>query len=166
MRLAPSLKLCRLPNIGNFLETYYQIRLNGRNSLSEVLCEICKILRKTTAMEFIRHESKQAFYCGLHIQGWLKEFCLLKDSQMRTRINSLHAIVIFIYPLKTSKNRGFLMFSGGIERYQWHKMRLKETIEVMSHVECVQILHLLVQSQTLGKFWNTFKVNSKDTRTT
>ena len=44
------------------------------------------------------------------------------------------------------------MFSGGIERYQWHKMRLKETIEVMSHVECVQILHLLVQSQTLGKF--------------
>ena len=34
-------------------------------------------------------------------------------------LNPFHASGLFLYPLKT---RGFLMFSGGIERDQWHEM--------------------------------------------
>ena len=37
-------------------------------------------------------------------------------------LNPFHATDLFRYPLKTSENKGFLMFSGGIERDQWHEM--------------------------------------------
>ena len=37
-------------------------------------------------------------------------------------INPFGATGLFLYPLKTSENQRFLMFSGGIERYQWHQM--------------------------------------------
>ena len=35
----------------------------------------------------------------------------------------LYAIDLFLYPLKISEKKCFfLMFSGGIERYQWYDM--------------------------------------------
>ena len=36
--------------------------------------------------------------------------------------NLFHATDLFWYPLKTSENQMFLMFSGGIKRDQWHEM--------------------------------------------
>ena len=36
--------------------------------------------------------------------------------------NLFHATVLFQYPSKHQKTRGFLMFSGGAERSQWHEM--------------------------------------------
>ena len=38
------------------------------------------------------------------------------------QINPFYATVLFRYPLKHRKTRGFLMFSGGIERDHWHEM--------------------------------------------
>ena len=38
------------------------------------------------------------------------------------KFNLFHAIDLFLYPRKHQKTRGFLMFSGGIERDQWHGM--------------------------------------------
>ena len=38
------------------------------------------------------------------------------------KVNPFNATGLFQYPLKTSQTRGFLMFSGGIERDQWHEM--------------------------------------------
>ena len=37
-------------------------------------------------------------------------------------VNPFHATGPFLYPLKTSENSGFLMFSGVIEIDQWHKI--------------------------------------------
>ena len=37
-------------------------------------------------------------------------------------INTFHVTGLFLYPLKTSENQRFLMFSEGIERDQWHEM--------------------------------------------
>ena len=37
-------------------------------------------------------------------------------------INPIHATSLSLYPLKTSENLWFLMFSGGIERDQWCEM--------------------------------------------
>ena len=37
-------------------------------------------------------------------------------------INQYQTIVLFLYPLKTSDNLCFLMFSRGIERENWHEM--------------------------------------------
>ena len=36
--------------------------------------------------------------------------------------NPPHSTDIFLYPLKTSETRGFLMFLRGTERNQWHEM--------------------------------------------
>ena len=36
-------------------------------------------------------------------------------------IKSFHATGLFRYPLQTSENQRFLMFSGVIERDQWHE---------------------------------------------
>ena len=36
--------------------------------------------------------------------------------------NPFYATGLFLYPLKTSKNPGFVMFSGGIERNKRHEM--------------------------------------------
>ena len=37
-------------------------------------------------------------------------------------VDSLHAIDSFYSPGKHQKTSGFLMFSGGIEKDQWHEM--------------------------------------------
>ena len=37
-------------------------------------------------------------------------------------INPFHSTGFFLYPWKQQKTRGFLMFSGGIERDQWHEI--------------------------------------------
>ena len=37
-------------------------------------------------------------------------------------INTFHATGLFLYPLKTSESKGFLMLSGGIEKIQWNEM--------------------------------------------
>ena len=37
-------------------------------------------------------------------------------------INPFHASGLFLYPQKTSESWGFLMFSGGTEKDQWHEM--------------------------------------------
>ena len=37
-------------------------------------------------------------------------------------INPFHDTDLFWYPLKTSENPCFPVFSGGIERDQWHEM--------------------------------------------
>ena len=50
----------------------------------------------------------------------------------RTLTHPFHATNLFRYPLKTLENKGFLMFSGGIERDQWHEMG-----ESLSHVMMV-----------------------------
>ena len=39
-----------------------------------------------------------------------------------SHLNPFHATGLFRYPLKTSEYKGFLMFSEGIERDQWHEM--------------------------------------------
>ena len=36
--------------------------------------------------------------------------------------NPFHATDLFWYPWKHEKTRGFLTFSGGIKRDQWHEM--------------------------------------------
>ena len=47
---------------------------------------------------------------------------LKRAYHIRTKaINPFHAIVLFLYPLKTLE---FLMFSGVIEREQWHDATL------------------------------------------
>ena len=49
--------------------------------------------------------------------------------------NPFHATGFFLYPLKTS---GFLMFSGGKERNQWHEMGQSQffvyCLELHSHL--------------------------------
>ena len=37
-------------------------------------------------------------------------------------INPFHALDLFWYPLKTSENQSFLMFSGGVKIDQGHEM--------------------------------------------
>ena len=37
-------------------------------------------------------------------------------------INTFHATSLFLYSLKILENQSFLMFSGGIDTDQWHKM--------------------------------------------
>ena len=49
-------------------------------------------------------------------------FLLVYKSNTYNIINQFHAIGLFLYPLKTSGNPGILMFAGGIERDQRHKM--------------------------------------------
>ena len=41
---------------------------------------------------------------------------------MQMEINPFHGTGLLLHPLKTSKNQRFSVFSGGIERDQWHKM--------------------------------------------
>ena len=36
--------------------------------------------------------------------------------------NPFHAIGLILYPLKTSENLSFLVFSGGIEKVLWYGM--------------------------------------------
>ena len=46
-------------------------------------------------------------------------------------INSFHVFGVFLYPQKTSETRGFLIFSGGIERdsgMKWAKVTAKELL--------------------------------------
>ena len=50
---------------------------------------------------------------GIIVSVFLEKVILSQD------LNPFHASGLFLYPLKT---RGFLMFSGGIERDQWHEM--------------------------------------------
>ena len=45
---------------------------------------------------------------------------LLKVSM--EQVNPLHTTGLFQYPPKTLENQSFLMFSGCIERDQWHEM--------------------------------------------
>ena len=52
------------------------------------------------------------------LKGPEREFSSLYDEQIYSS-NPFHATCLFLYLLKTS---GFLMFSGGVEREQWHKM--------------------------------------------
>ena len=57
--------------------------------------------------------------------GWGKTSGKKKTNSGAKLANSFHATNLFLYPLKTSENqktRGFLMFSGGIKREQWHKL--------------------------------------------
>ena len=53
-------------------------------------------------------------------------FCAMvnnADSQHKIQhINALHAIVFFSTPYKHQNTSSFLIFSGGIEREQWHEM--------------------------------------------
>ena len=37
-------------------------------------------------------------------------------------INTFNATGLFLWPLKTSENPWFFMFSGGMKRDQWHEM--------------------------------------------
>ena len=37
-------------------------------------------------------------------------------------LNTFYASGLFLHPLKTSETFGFLMFSGGVERNQWHEI--------------------------------------------
>ena len=37
-------------------------------------------------------------------------------------LNPFHATGLFTLPENIRQNRGFLMFSGGIEKDQWHEM--------------------------------------------
>lgn len=39
------------------------------------------------------------------------------------QLNSFHANVLFLYPLKSSKTSCFLTFSGGTEKEHWRKMQ-------------------------------------------
>ena len=43
-------------------------------------------------------------------------------TQPMHKFYQFHATALFLYPLKTSENIGFLMFSEGMERYRWNKM--------------------------------------------
>ena len=47
---------------------------------------------------------------------------MMKLSAKIEAIHPFHATELFRYPLETKKPKGFLMFSGGIERDQWHEM--------------------------------------------
>ena len=51
-------------------------------------------------------------------------FILIQLSKLHEAgmFNPFHATDLFRYPLETSENQNFLMFSGGIERDQWHEM--------------------------------------------
>ena len=40
----------------------------------------------------------------------------------KTAFKPFHATGLFLYPLKHQKTSCFLMFSGGIERNQWHEL--------------------------------------------
>ena len=46
---------------------------------------------------------------------------ILKTANNNTRITHFMPLISFHAPLKHQKTRGFLMFSGGIERDQWHE---------------------------------------------
>ena len=48
-------------------------------------------------------------------------------------INPFHATGLFLYPLETSETFYFLMFSGGIERDQWHKNGLSRTYSLSTN---------------------------------
>ena len=43
-------------------------------------------------------------------------------AHFETKLNPFVSSVPFLYPLKTSENFSFLMFSGGRERVHWEQM--------------------------------------------
>ena len=61
-------------------------------------------------------------YYHVYEVNWSCNQCNLVNFFKTFIINPFHATGLFLYPLKTSENVKFLMFSGGIERDQWHKM--------------------------------------------
>ena len=56
--------------------------------------------------------------------GYIWKFKLLPLTKLLSNEgpNPFHAIGLFQYPLKISEIYGFLMFSGGMDRFQWHEM--------------------------------------------
>ena len=48
------------------------------------------------------------------------------------KVNSFHASGLFLYPppWKHQETKGFWIFSGRIEKYQWHEMGYKKTIQL------------------------------------
>ena len=90
-------------------------------------CEYCKIFKNSFFIEYL--------WCVLlyrDIRALSIDFILvslLVTSQIIQHINLFHATDLFLYPQKTSASdrkplvfwSGFLMFSGGIGRDQWHK---------------------------------------------
>ena len=61
---------------------------------------------------------------NLNLIKFLKFFGLefLKAKDYFQILHSFHATGLLLHPLRLSEIRGFLMFSGGTERDQWHKM--------------------------------------------
>ena len=57
-------------------------------------------------------------YPDRNISFLINSYCY----RMLKNINLFKAHVPFLYPLKTSENKGFLTFSGGIEKEHWSKM--------------------------------------------
>ena len=56
------------------------------------------------------------------MQCQISEFMLWYLKSRLTTLNPFHATSLFLYPLETSENYMFLMFSGGIERDQCYEM--------------------------------------------
>ena len=61
---------------------------------------------------------------GLHIWNHLRETLRAKSSFQAPKryLTNFMLLVSFDTPWKHQKTRGFMMFSGGIERDQWHEM--------------------------------------------
>ena len=54
-------------------------------------------------------------YCSSQTKG-------TDETNLWKNINSFHATGLFPYSMKTAENLLFFLFSGIIERDQWHKM--------------------------------------------
>ena len=53
---------------------------------------------------------------------WRAGVLLLSQPTPYDWVNPFYMTGIFLHPHKTSQSRGFLMFSEGIEKDQWHGM--------------------------------------------
>ena len=75
-------------------------------------------MRKTPTYQICHFQFPFEWLFVLH-QHIISIKTLKKMVNYQTLFNSYLATGLFLYPLKTS---GFLMFSGGIEKDQWHEI--------------------------------------------
>ena len=80
-------------------------------------------------------------YTGEILLFLLKAFRVIKHS--KCCINSFRATGHFLYtPWKYQKTSGFLMFSGGIERNQWHEMGWIKILLFMTLISLIDKIRL------------------------